>query len=241
VGSNPTPSARQAIRRGTFTSVPDLIGAIRIFIDAYNESCRPFQWTKTADQILTKAKPQRTSDTRHQMRLGQRWRCPGQRRCKPAVPGTGLARPLVVSGEAAVGTRNEGLPTDDPLTVALRARPPAGAQPSLEVRLVRAPGPHVAHASPYDQGDPGDDGQAAQRLGEHELVRGTGTEHDAAAHHQDTEYDQQPTQAAHAYLPVAQSQEHMLPEAPRRRNSRPPRGRPSVVCRKSFRGVGAGQ
>ena len=46
---------RQAIRRGTFTSVPDLINAIRIFIDAYNDRCQPFQWTKTADQILTKA------------------------------------------------------------------------------------------------------------------------------------------------------------------------------------------
>ena len=46
---------RQAIRRGTFTSVPDLIGAIRTFIDAYNEHCQPFVWTKTADQILTKA------------------------------------------------------------------------------------------------------------------------------------------------------------------------------------------
>ncbi len=46
---------RQAIRRGTFTSVPDLIGAIRIFIDAYNERCQPFAWTKTADQILVKA------------------------------------------------------------------------------------------------------------------------------------------------------------------------------------------
>ena len=56
---------RQAIRRGTFTSVPDLIGAIRIFIDAYNERCEPFTWTKTADQILTKAHRQKTSDTRH--------------------------------------------------------------------------------------------------------------------------------------------------------------------------------
>jgi len=46
---------RQAIRRGTFTSVPDLIGAIRIFIDAYNERCQPFIWTKTTDQILAKA------------------------------------------------------------------------------------------------------------------------------------------------------------------------------------------
>jgi transposase len=46
---------RQAIRRGTFTSVPDLIGAIRAFIDAYNDRCQPFAWTKTADQILAKA------------------------------------------------------------------------------------------------------------------------------------------------------------------------------------------
>lgn len=55
----------QAIRRGTFTSVPDLIGAIRAFIDAYNERCQPFVWTKTADQILTKANRQKNSDTRH--------------------------------------------------------------------------------------------------------------------------------------------------------------------------------
>ncbi|WP_413775601.1 IS630 family transposase [Micromonospora sp. RTGN7] len=56
---------RQAIRRSTFTSVPDLIGAIRTFIDAYNERCQPFAWTKTADQILTKANRQKNSDTRH--------------------------------------------------------------------------------------------------------------------------------------------------------------------------------
>jgi transposase len=56
---------RQAIRRATFTSVPDLIGAIRAFIDAYNQRCEPFRWTKTADQILGKANPQITSDTRH--------------------------------------------------------------------------------------------------------------------------------------------------------------------------------
>jgi hypothetical protein len=57
---------RQAIRRGTFTSVPDLIGAIRVFIDAYNERCEPFTWTKTADQILAKAHRQKISDTGHQ-------------------------------------------------------------------------------------------------------------------------------------------------------------------------------
>ena len=56
---------RQAIRRGTFTSVPHLIGAIRAFIDAYNQRCEPFQWTKNADQILTQADRQKNSDTRH--------------------------------------------------------------------------------------------------------------------------------------------------------------------------------
>ncbi|KOV65624.1 transposase, partial [Streptomyces sp. AS58] len=45
---------RQAIRRGTFESVPDLKAAIRAFIDGYNTRCEPFTWTKTADQILTK-------------------------------------------------------------------------------------------------------------------------------------------------------------------------------------------
>jgi transposase len=56
---------RQAIRRGTFQSVKDLTDAIRRFIDAYNTRCRPFSWTKTADEILTKAKRKETSNTRH--------------------------------------------------------------------------------------------------------------------------------------------------------------------------------
>ncbi len=43
---------RQAIRRGTFTSVKDLIGAIETYIDAWNERCRPFTWTKVADRII---------------------------------------------------------------------------------------------------------------------------------------------------------------------------------------------
>ena len=46
---------RQAIRRGTFTSVKDLIAAIEIFIDGWNERCEPFVWTKTAEQIIPKA------------------------------------------------------------------------------------------------------------------------------------------------------------------------------------------
>ena len=56
---------RQAIRRGTFTSVADLKGAIERFIDGWNERCQPFVWTKTAEQILSHSRSQKTSFTRH--------------------------------------------------------------------------------------------------------------------------------------------------------------------------------
>jgi transposase len=57
---------RQAIRRGSFTSVKDLIAAIETFIDGWNDRCHPFTWTKTADEILPKCRPgKRTSFTRH--------------------------------------------------------------------------------------------------------------------------------------------------------------------------------
>ncbi|HEU4514573.1 MAG TPA: IS630 family transposase, partial [Nocardioidaceae bacterium] len=57
---------RQAIRRGTFTSVKDLVAAIETFIDGWNDRCEPFVWTKTADEIVSRAVPRKkTSDTRH--------------------------------------------------------------------------------------------------------------------------------------------------------------------------------
>ena len=43
----------------------DLIDAISRFIDGWNERCQPFIWTKTADEILTKATRKPTSDARH--------------------------------------------------------------------------------------------------------------------------------------------------------------------------------
>ena len=48
---------RQAIRRGSFRSVRELTTAIGRFIDAYNDRCQPFTWTKDADQLLAKIKP----------------------------------------------------------------------------------------------------------------------------------------------------------------------------------------
>ena len=56
---------RQAIHRGTFRSVKELTGKIRTFIDAWNDRCHPFVWTKTADQILAKANRQKTSNSGH--------------------------------------------------------------------------------------------------------------------------------------------------------------------------------
>jgi transposase len=56
---------RQAIRRGSYGSVRDLVNAIRRFIDSWNERCEPFTWTKDADTILAKADRKTTSNTRH--------------------------------------------------------------------------------------------------------------------------------------------------------------------------------
>jgi transposase len=55
---------RQAIRRGSYASVGQLVAAIRAFIDGWNERCHPFTWTKTADEILPHAR-QRDSDAGH--------------------------------------------------------------------------------------------------------------------------------------------------------------------------------
>jgi transposase len=56
---------RQAIRRGTFGSVRELIEAITRFIDGWNERCQPFVWTKDADTIIAKAHRKSTFSTRH--------------------------------------------------------------------------------------------------------------------------------------------------------------------------------
>ncbi len=62
---------RQALRRGSFPTVADLIAATEHFIDAWNDRCRPFTWTKDPDTVIAKAthpphrKTQRTSDTEH--------------------------------------------------------------------------------------------------------------------------------------------------------------------------------
>ena len=56
---------RQAIRRGSFDSVKELVAAISAFIDGWNDRCHPFTWTKTADEILPHATRKRDSDARH--------------------------------------------------------------------------------------------------------------------------------------------------------------------------------
>jgi transposase len=56
---------RQAIHRGSFGSVRELNTKIRAFVNGWNDRCHPFVWTKTAEQILTKANRQKTSETGH--------------------------------------------------------------------------------------------------------------------------------------------------------------------------------
>jgi transposase len=56
---------RQAIRRGSFDSVKELVAAIGTFIEGWNDRCHPFTWTKTADEILPHAARKRDSDARH--------------------------------------------------------------------------------------------------------------------------------------------------------------------------------
>ena len=56
---------RQAIHRGTFTSVQDLTHKIRKFVDGWNARSHPFTWTRTADEVLAKTNRKKTSDAEH--------------------------------------------------------------------------------------------------------------------------------------------------------------------------------
>ncbi|CAM3628312.1 IS630 family transposase [Halomonas lysinitropha] len=47
---------QKAIRRGSFSSVKDLVNKIDHFVDHYNENAAPFIWTATAESILAKVK-----------------------------------------------------------------------------------------------------------------------------------------------------------------------------------------
>jgi transposase len=57
----------QAIRRGSFRSVKELIAMIEAFAGQWNEGASPFIWIKTADAILAKAvrKPRANSESGH--------------------------------------------------------------------------------------------------------------------------------------------------------------------------------
>jgi len=44
----------KAIRRGSFRSVKDLTTKIKHFVTHYNQNCKPFMWTATADSIVAK-------------------------------------------------------------------------------------------------------------------------------------------------------------------------------------------
>jgi hypothetical protein len=60
---------RQAIQRGTFGSVKELVLRIDRFVHTHYASARPFAWTATADSILAKLQRlcERISGTEHQL------------------------------------------------------------------------------------------------------------------------------------------------------------------------------
>jgi hypothetical protein len=58
---------RQAIRRGAFRSVKELVERIETFTAAWNAGASPFAWVKSPDEILAKAvrKPRANSESGH--------------------------------------------------------------------------------------------------------------------------------------------------------------------------------
>jgi len=58
---------QQAIRRGTFRNVKELVAKIDAFVQTSNATARPFVWTATADSILAKVQRlcERISGTQH--------------------------------------------------------------------------------------------------------------------------------------------------------------------------------
>ena len=58
---------RQALHRGSFGSVRELVTLIDAFTAQWNAGASPFAWVKTADEILAKAirKHPATSDSGH--------------------------------------------------------------------------------------------------------------------------------------------------------------------------------
>ena len=54
---------RQCLKRGTFSSVPELQDAMERYIEHYNQDARPFRWTKSADHLLGKMKRKQIINT----------------------------------------------------------------------------------------------------------------------------------------------------------------------------------
>jgi hypothetical protein len=92
---------RQATHRGSYCSVRELIRTICASIDGWNDRAHPCTWTKTAEQVLTKARRPSSVSRAVQGGLGDR---------EVASPG-GVA-PRRTPGHSA--RREEGTAEGDP-------------------------------------------------------------------------------------------------------------------------------
>jgi len=57
------------IRRGSFTSVADLIAAIEDYVAHHNDDPKPYKWTKTAEEIIEKVRRGRVALAETQARV----------------------------------------------------------------------------------------------------------------------------------------------------------------------------
>jgi len=116
---------RQAIWRGSFHSVGELVAMIETFTRRWNEGSSPFTWVKTPDEILAKAvrKPRATSESGLAMFV-----IPGIGAVAiagPIVPAllSALRGAVVVGGVSALGAGlvSLNIPKDKPATTTIRA------------------------------------------------------------------------------------------------------------------------
>jgi hypothetical protein len=114
---------RQAIRRGSFTSVQDLITAIENFTDGWNDRCRPFTWTNEPtrySRTAVQVKEPRSHDTDLRYSLSRDTRLRGQRHVLAGCPRTSQTHPDLSPSRrygGAVGRTGRDVPAPtDPVT-----------------------------------------------------------------------------------------------------------------------------
>jgi hypothetical protein len=147
---------RQALRRGNFPTVADVIAAIERFLAASNDRCRPFTWTKDPDTVIAKATD---GAARHKQRQLRSTRS-GPHRQRGSGPLQRLNLRFLIDTEHHRLLRRMQVPPDDVADLSLqrrvggeleRLRPPGCTPKRCQIRATVAceigvPSPAMAAA-----------------------------------------------------------------------------------------------